>query len=132
MGNISELAVVGIIADLLFLSLQDFNETIKLTLGFIQLLSFLLNLSILFTQTWCDEINGIWQFLKGASDTLSCATPHVFSSIQAWSLTTVDCSRSVPTNVILSFLCDEADPFKDVCNIINTSFLDIEGFHGII
>lgn len=34
-GNIRILAVVGIVADLLLLSLQNFNQTIKLTLRFI-------------------------------------------------------------------------------------------------
>ena len=132
MGDICVLAIVRIVADLLFLSLQDFNEIIKLSLRFIQLLSFLLNLRVLFAKTWRHKIDGIWQFIKSASDTLSCAAAHVFSSVRPWALATVDCSGSVPTNIVLAFFCNEADAFKDICNIIDTSFLNIEGFYCIV
>ena len=50
----------------------------------------------------------------------------------SWPLAPVDCSRAIPTNVVLAFFCDETNAFEDICDIIYAPFLNMKDLDGII
>lgn len=127
MGHVRVLAVTRVIANLLLLLLKSSDERLQLALGFFQLVLLQVNRVVSLSQLWCHKVDWIGQLLKCPTHPFLGTAAEVICLVQAsWPLASVDCAWAIPADVVLALLGDEADAFKHVRNVIDSSLLHLE------
>jgi len=138
MGYVCKLRVTGIVLQVDLLTFELGNEHIKLFVDFLQLDLFLFNFEQPFSEL---RIYGVQNIIltcfwlgREAFLTSTIATLRVGASIfvKSGALTSVDRPRPIPPNVILPLFQDQADAFKYVGDVIDTTLLYLEVFDCVI
>lgn len=122
--------ITRIVADFLLLPFQCLNEHVKLLFSFLELPLLLVYLCVFFPSHGRHEVYWIRQLRKRVAHTFLRTACCVFSPkrLGPRAFPPVDSSGSVPTNVVLSLLCDEPNALKNIGDVIDPPLLDIEEF----
>lgn len=132
MSYVSILCIVRIVPNFLLLFIKNFNQTVQLTLFFLQLVFFRFNLRVLFAERIANKINWVRKFFKRASHTFFGTAFHIIHSVRIRSLSTIYCSWTIPTNIIFTLFCNQTNTFQYICNVVNSTFLYFQKFHRVI